>query len=291
MFWREDFPMLRILTDTASDFDLEEAASLGITVLPMEITIGGQKFKDRYDLTPDRFYEMLIESSDMPHTSQINSYTFEQEYEKIRAAGDSAIVILMSSRLSGTYQNAVIAAREYNNIHVIDSRNGSIGEQLLVRYAVMLRNRNREMDDIIHRLEVRRNQVRVLALLDTLEYVKKGGRLGTAAAAFGTLLSIKPVLTVENGKIKILGKARGSRNGNNFLNKEIVATGIESRLPVAVAYSGLDHTKLDHYIEDSRPIWEGMIDSLPVSQLGSTIGTHAGPGTIVVAYFMKQPKA
>lgn len=283
--------MLRILTDTASDFDLEEAASLGITVLPMEITIGGQKFKDRYDLTPDRFYEMLIESSDMPHTSQINSYTFEQEYEKIRAAGDSAIVILMSSRLSGTYQNAVIAAREYNNIHVIDSRNGSIGEQLLVRYAVMLRNRNREMDDIIHRLEVRRNQVRVLALLDTLEYVKKGGRLGTAAAAFGTLLSIKPVLTVENGKIKILGKARGSRNGNNFLNKEIVATGIESRLPVAVAYSGLDHTKLDHYIEDSRPIWEGMIDSLPVSQLGSTIGTHAGPGTIVVAYFMKQPKA
>ena len=291
MFWREDFPMLRILTDTASDFDLEEAASLGITVLPMEITIGGQKFKDRYDLTPDRFYEMLIESSDMPHTSQINSYTFEQEYEKIRAAGDSAIVILMSSRLSGTYQNAVIAAREYNNIHVIDSRNGSIGEQLLVRYAVMLRNRNREMDDIIHRLEVRRNQIRVLALLDTLEYVKKGGRLGTAAAAFGTLLSIKPVLTVENGKIKILGKARGSRNGNNFLNKEIVATGIESRLPVAVAYSGLDHTKLDHYIEDSRPIWEGMIDSLPVSQLGSTIGTHAGPGTIVVAYFMKQPKA
>ena len=283
--------MLRILTDTASDFDLEEAVSLGITVLPMEITIGGQKFKDRYDLTPDRFYEMLIESSDMPHTSQINSYTFEQEYEKIRAAGDSAIVILMSSRLSGTYQNAVIAAREYNNIHVIDSRNGSIGEQLLVRYAVMLRNRNREMDDIIHRLEVRRNQVRVLALLDTLEYVKKGGRLGTAAAAFGTLLSIKPVLTVENGKIKILGKARGSRNGNNFLNKEIVATGIESRLPVAVAYSGLDHTKLDHYIEDSRPIWEGMIDSLPVSQLGSTIGTHAGPGTIVVAYFMKQPKA
>ena len=278
--------MLRILTDTASDFDLEEAASLGITVLPMEITIGGQKFKDRYDLTPDRFYEMLIESSDMPHTSQINSYTFEQEYEKIRAAGDSAIVILMSSRLSGTYQNAVIAAREYNNIHVIDSRNGSIGEQLLVRYAVMLRNRNREMDDIIHRLEVRRNQVRVLALLDTLEYVKKGGRLGTAAAAFGTLLSIKPVLTVENGKIKILGKARGSRNGNNFLNKEIVATGIESRLPVAVAYSGLDHTKLDHYIEDSRPIWEGMIDSLPVSQLGSTIGTHAGPGTIVVAYFI-----
>ena len=282
--------MLRILTDTASDFDLEEAAALNITLLPMEITVGDQTYKDRFDLTPDRFYEMLIESSDLPHTSQINSYTFEQEFEKIQDAGDSAIVILMSSRLSGTYQNAVLAAREYSNIRVVDSKSGSIGEQLLVRYALMLRSKNREIDEIVHRLEVRRNQIRVLALLDTLEFAKKGGRLGTAAAAFGTLLSIKPVLTVENGKIKILGKARGSRNGNNFLNKEIASTGIESRLPVAVAYSGLDHSKLDHYIEDSRSIWEGVIDHMPVSQLGSTIGTHAGPGTIVVAYFMKQPK-
>jgi DegV family protein with EDD domain len=233
---------------------------------------------------------MLIESSDLPHTSQINSYTFEQEYEKIQESGDSAIVILMSSRLSGTYQNAVLAARDYDNIHVVDSKNGSIGEQLLVRYAVMLRDKKRDPDDIVRRLEVRRNQIRVLALLDTLEYVKRGGRLGAAAAAFGTLLSIKPVLTVENGKLKVLGKARGSRNGNNFLNKEIMETGIEPRLPAAVAYSGLDHSKLDHYIEDSRHIWEGLIDHLPMSQLGSTIGTHAGPGTIVVAYFMKQPK-
>ena len=105
--------MLRILTDTAADFDLEEAKSLGITVLPMEITIGDKTYKDRYELTPDRFYEMLIESSDLPHTSQINSYTFEEEFRKIQDAGDNAIVILMSSKLSGTYQNAVVAARDY----------------------------------------------------------------------------------------------------------------------------------------------------------------------------------
>ena len=263
--------MIRILTDTASDFDLEEAAELGVTMLPMEITIGDESFRDRYDLTPDRFYEMLIESSDLPHTSQINSYAFEQEYIKIQAAGDSAIVILMSSKLSGTYQNAVIAAKEYENIRVVDSETGSVGEQLLVRYALMLRDKGREIDDIVHRLEVRKKQIRVLALLDTLEYVK--------------------ILTVENGKIKILGKARGSRNGNNFLNKEIMETGIEYRLPVAAAYSGLDRTKLDHYIEDSRSIWEGVIGEIPVSQLGSTIGTHAGPGTIVVAYFMRRAKA
>lgn len=281
--------MIRILTDTASDFDLKEAEELGITVLPMEITIGDESFKDRYDLTPDRFYEMLIESSELPHTSQINSYTFEQEFQKIHKAGDSAVVILMSSKLSGTYQNAVIAAEDYDEIKIVDSRNGSVGEQILVRYALMLRNKKRELDDIVRRLEGRRSQVRVLALLDTLEYVRKGGRMGAAAAAFGTLLSIKPVLTVENGKLKVLGKARGSRNGNNLLNSEIQRTGIESRLPAAVAYSGLDHSKLDHYIEDSRSIWEGVIKDLPMSQLGSTIGTHAGPGTIVVAYFMKQP--
>ena len=162
------------------------------------------------------------------------------------------------------------------------------GEQILVRYALMLRDKGRRLDDMVRRLEVRRNQIRILALLDTLEYVKKGGRMGPAAAAFGTLLSIKPVLTLENGKLKVLGKARGSRMGNNLLNTEIGKTGIESRLPAAVAYSGLDHKKLDHYIEDSRPIWEGVLKDLPMSQLGSTIGTHAGPGTIVVAYFMKQ---
>ncbi len=282
--------MIQIITDTAADFDLEEASALGITVLPMEIMFGDETFKDRFDLTPNRFYEMLIESSELPHTSQINGYTFEQEFEKIHEAGDSAIVILLSSKLSGTYQNAVLAAEDYDEIKVVDSLSGSIGEQILVRYALMLRDKGRELDDIVHRLEVRRNQVRVLALLDTLEYVRKGGRLGAAAAAFGTLLSIKPVVTVENGKIKILGKARGSRNGSNFLNTEIQKTGIEHRLPVAVAYSGLDHNKLDHYIEDSRAIWEDLIDDLPMSQLGSTIGTHAGPGTIVVAYFMKQPK-
>lgn len=280
--------MIRILTDTAADFDLEEASRLGITVLPMEISIGDQSFRDRYDLTPDRFYEMLIESSELPHTSQINSYAFEQEFEKIHAAGDSAVVILMSSKLSGTYQNAVLAAEDYDEIRVVDSLNGSIGEQLLVRYALMLRDRGRDLDDMVRRLEYRRGQIRILALLDTLEYVKKGGRMGPAAAAFGTLLSIKPVLTLENGKLKVLGKARGSKAGNNLLNTEIAKTGIESRLPAAVAYSGLEHTKLDRYIEDSRPIWEGVLDDLPMSQLGSTIGTHAGPGTIVVAYFMKQ---
>ncbi len=282
--------MIRIITDTAADFDLEEASALGITVLPMGITIGNESFKDRYDLTPDRFYELLIESSELPHTSQINSYAFEQEFEKVHEAGDSAVVILVSSKLSGTYQNAVIAAEDYDEIKIVDSRTGSIGEQLLVRYALMLRDKGRELDDIVHRLEVRRNQIRVLALLDTLEYIRKGGRLGATAAAFGKLLSIKPVVTVENGKIKVLGKARGSRNGNNLLNSEIQRTGIEHRLPVAVAYSGLEHSKLDHYIEDSRSIWEGLIDDIPMSQLGSTIGTHAGPGTIVVAYFMKQPQ-
>lgn len=280
--------MLRIITDSGADFDLQEAAALGVTVIPLEITFGDQSFKDRYDLTPDRFYEMLIESSELPRTSQINSYTFEEEFEKVKEAGDTAIVILLSSKLSGTYQNAVVTARDYDNIYVVDSRNASIGEQILVRYAVMLRDKGRAPEDIAHRLEVRRNQIRILALLDTLEYVKRGGRMGPAAAAFGTLLSIKPVVTLENGKLKVLGKARGSKNGNNLLNTEIGKTGIETRLPAAVAYSGLEHTKLDRYIEDSRAIWEGKIQDLPVSQLGSAIGTHAGPGTVVVAYFAKQ---
>lgn len=280
--------MIRIVTDTAADFSLEEAASLNVEVLPMEITFGDKTYKDRYDITPDRFYEMLIESDELPKTSQINSYLFSEKFKEITEAGDEAVVIMVSSKLSGSCQNAQVCARDFEGIYVVDSENGSIGEQLLVRYALMLRKKGRSAQEMVRRLEVRRKQICLLAMVDTLKYLRKGGRLGPAASALGTMLSLKPVFTAEDGKLKVIGKARGSRNGKNMINQEVAKTGVEWRLPVAAAYSGLDRTVLDHYIEDSRDIWGAGFDSIPVSQVGCAIGTHAGPGTIIVAYFKKQ---
>ena len=277
--------MIRIITDSAADIDLQEAQKLQITILPMQIQFGEQSFLDRYEITADAFYQKLIETDTLPSTSQINPYTFEEEFEKVNASGDSAIVILVGADLSGTSQNAHLAAADYDNIYVIDSRNVTVGEQCLVRLAVLLRDKGKNAAEIADILDEKKEKVTILALLDTLEYLKKGGRISAAAAAIGNLLVIKPVITVRDGKIAVAGKARGSRSGNNLLMEQIRNGGIDYSLPLILGYSGLDRSLLDKYIEDSRCILDGHTDQLYISQMGSTIGTHAGPGAIAAGFF------
>ena len=277
--------MIRIITDSASDFELSEAERLNVTVLPMQIQFGNASFLDRYEFTADTFYQKLIETDALPSTSQINPYTFEAEYRKIHSAGDSAVVILVGSDLSGTYQNAVLAAADYDNIYVIDSKNVTVGEQCLVRLAVQLRDAGTGASEIADILIQKRENVTILALLNTLEYLKKGGRISAAAAAVGNLLVIKPVITLQDGKIAVIGKARGSKSGNNLLIEQIKKEGIDFSLPLVLGYSGLERTLLNKYIEDSRFLWDANITFPEISQMGSTIGTHAGPGAVAVGFF------
>lgn len=277
--------MIRILTDSASDLELEDAKALDVTVLPMQIQFGETSYLDRFEITANEFYQKLIESDDLPSTSQINPYTFEQEFEKIKAAGDSAIVILVGSDLSGTYQNAALCAEDYDSIYVIDSKNVTVGEQCLVRLAARLREEGMTAAEIAEQLNEKKEKVAILALLDTLEYLKKGGRISPAAAAVGNLLVIKPVITIREGKIAIAGKARGSKSGNNLLMEQIKKEGIDYSMPLALGFSGLDRSLLDKYVEDSRVLWDGHSDIMTVSQMGSTIGTHAGPGAVAVGFF------
>ncbi len=277
--------MIRIITDSASDFELSEAEKLNVTVLPMQIQFGNASFLDRYEITADTFYQKLIETDALPSTSQINPYTFEAEYRKIHSAGDSAVVILVGSDLSGTYQNAVLAAADYDNIYVIDSKNVTVGEQCLVRLAVQLRDAGTGASEIADILIQKRENVTILALLNTLEYLKKGGRISAAAAAVGNLLVIKPVITLQDGKIAVIGKARGSKSGNNLLIEQIKKEGIDFSLPLVLGYSGLERTLLNKYIKDSRFLWDANITFPEISQMGSTIGTHAGPGAVAVGFF------
>ena len=223
----------------------------------------------------------------MPTTSQISPYDFEKKFEEIEAAGDTAVVITLSSLLSGTYQSATIAASDYEDcITVVDSLNVCIGEQNLVMLAVRLRDQGLSAVEIASQLEDAKHRVKVLAVFDTLEYLKRGGRISKTAAWAGNVLSIKPVISIEKGEVAILGKARGSKNGNNILIQQISqSNGIDFSMPYTLAYSGLSDVLLQKYITDSSAIWEGHTDSLPVSTIGATIGTHAGPGAIAVSYF------
>ena len=223
----------------------------------------------------------------LPKTSQAVPADFSDIFEKIAAAGESAVVITLSSKLSGTWQSAMIAAREYeDSVYVVDSRNVAIGAAILAKLALRLVDEGMGAREIAERLEKEREKICLIAMLDTLEYLKKGGRISAAAAFAGGVLSIKPVVCIRDGEIVILGKARGSKQGNNLLVSEIRKTGgIDFTKPILLGYTGLDDTLLQKYIEDSKALWEEGISSLETTMIGSVIGTHAGPGAVAVAFF------
>lgn len=279
---------ITIITDSASD--ISQNNNKGVTVLPMTITFGEENYEDGVSLTPDNFYMKLIESSALPKTSQVSPYAFGQAYENSLKSADYVIVITLSSKLSGTYQSAYIAADDYDGrVFVIDSENVTVGEQILVDYALSLIDKGIEVNTIVSQLNTMKKRIRLVALLDTLEYLKKGGRISSGAAFLGNVLSIKPVIAIVDGEVSFLGKARGSKQGNNFLIQQVdTYGGIDYSLPVLLGYTGCSTVLMDKYIKDSSSLWEGRIPVPDIIQVGATIGTHIGPGGIAVAFFSKE---
>lgn len=276
---------IRIITDSASEMVNDE----NITVLPLTITFGDTEYADGVTLSHREFYEKLIESDELPTTSQIPPFAFAEELKKAQANGEYAIIITLSSKLSGTYNSACIAAKDFADMaHVIDSANVCIGEKILVQYALDLLNSGATAQEIIEKTEAKAPQVCVIGLLNTLEYLRRGGRISNISGTLGEILAIKPVITIENGEVAILGKARGSRKGSNLLTEQIEKKGgIDFSLPFALAYSGLDDSILQKYISDQAQLWQEHTDTLPIDCIGATIGTHVGPGGIAVAFFHK----
>ena len=226
---------ITIITDSASD--ISQNNNKGVTVLPMTITFGEENYEDGVSLTPDNFYMKLIESSALPKTSQVSPYAFGQAYENSLKSADYVIVITLSSKLSGTYQSACIAADDYDGrVFVIDSENVTVGEQILIDYALSLIDKGIEVNTIVSQLNTMKKRIRLVALLDTLEYLKKGGRISSGAAFLGNVLSIKPVIAIVDGEVSFLGKARGSKQGNNFLIQQVdTYGGIDYSLPSFLA--------------------------------------------------------
>lgn len=275
---------MRIIVDSTSDLTPEIKKQ--VHIVPLTVHFGDEEFIDGVTIDHKQFYEKLIETDVHPSTSQASPAAFEAEYEKAREEG--AVVITLSAKLSGTYQSAVIAAEEYENIYVVDSTSVAIGTSILVELAVRLANQGLEAKEIARQLEEAKKKIVLVALVDTLEYLKKGGRISKSVAAFGTMLNIKPVLGVEDGEIQVLGKARGSKMGNNMLVQQIdKAGGIDFTKPVLLGYTGLSDAMLLKYINDSKYLWEGNLPEVRYTTIGSVIGTHAGPGAVAVAFFKK----
>lgn len=278
---------IRIITDSTSDFGPWEAVGLGLGIVPLKTRFGTEEYIDGVTITPREFYEKLIEGDVLPTTSQPSPAQFEAEFAKAVDAGDEVVAITISGELSGTYQSAVIAAERFGDrVHVVDSRSASIGAQILVRLAMRLLAGGMSAPELAERLERERERISVIALLDTLEYLKRGGRISSAVAFAGGILSIKPVVTIIEGHIQLVGKARGSKNGNNLLTEYIKKCGgVDFTMPLMLGYTGISDALLQKYVRDSAHLWAGHASELPVSAIGSVIGTHGGPGAVAVAFF------
>ena len=274
----------RIIVDSTAD--LMPEFKKRVYTVPLTVSFGEKEYIDGVTIDHKAFYEKLIESDELPTTSQATPDAFIKELEKAKEAGEAAVVITLASKFSGTYQSATIAAADYENVYVVDSTSAAMGSGILVELAFRLLDEGKNAKEITDILNEEKKKIVIVALLDTLEYLKKGGRISKAVAFAGGVLNIKPVISVTDGEINMLGKAGGSKMGNNLLVQEIdKAGGIDFSKPVLLGYSGISDALLQKYIEDSRHIWDGNLKEVRYTTVGSVIGTHAGPGAVVVAFF------
>ena len=276
----------RIVVDSTADI-LPEYLNQ-IHTVPLTVSFGDEEYIDGVTIDHRTFYQKLIETDAMPSTSQASPAAFAEQYDQAAAADEEVVVITISSKLSGTYQSAMIAAAGRSSVYVVDSENASVGCGILVGLALRYLRDGMTASAIAEKLQEDKKKIIVIALLDTLEYLKRGGRISKAAAFAGGLLNIKPVISIADGEIQLLGKARGSKMGNNLLAQQIQKVGgIDFTKPVLLGYTGLSDVLLQKYIEDSSYLWSTSLDAVRYVSIGSVIGAHAGPGAIAVAFFRK----
>ena len=280
--------MVKLLIDSAADIGAAEAKKLGIEMISMVISFGDEEYFDGVNLSPKEFYQKLEKSKVNPKTAQISPFRFEEAFEKGTEKGDELVVITISSKLSGTYAAAAQAAEKFKGkVFVLDSLSATAGERLLAQYALRLIGNGLSGKEILEELERVKTKVCVMGVLDTLEYLKRGGRISGAVAFVGGVLNVKPVVRVIGGEVKMVGKARGQKKGYELMNGIVrELDGIDFSMPYGVLWTGTDESIAQKYVTESADIFEGNADA-PTYMMGSTIGTHVGPGVVGIAFFQK----
>lgn len=278
---------IRIITDSASDISANEFPNL--KVLPLNIYFGEEEFLDNVTITNKEYYLRLTTGDILPKTSQVTPYAFEQAIQEALDAGEKAIVITISSKLSGTHQSAHIAASNFDSkdVAVVDSLLASVSERTLVLYAYQLVNEGKSFEEIVKTLEEVKGKVKLVGLLDTLEYLKKGGRISAAAAIFGSALSIKPIIQLVEGAVEVADKARGKKNGIEATLKYLREHPVNTDMPVSIGYAGVEPDLLGQVVDASKSGDNINLESWPIASVGATIGTYTGPNSVILGYFEK----
>ncbi|MCF0258809.1 MAG: DegV family protein [Erysipelotrichaceae bacterium] len=275
---------VKLITDSASDMGTMQNDI--ITCIPLKVRFGLDEYLDGVNLTHEEFYDKLENSGEFPQTSQAGPYEWTEAIEKELANGaDEIIIITLSSKVSGTFQSASLAAAEYDNVYVVDSKQVTIGEMLLVRLAEKLIREGKGAKEIVEILEKEKERILLIAMVDTLEYLAKGGRISGLAAAAGSMLNLKPIIGVDDGIVVTYGKARGVKKGQASMNVQIArAGGIDFDMPYYVGFTG-DRSKAEDYLKNHHEFLKADEHDLGPYSVGGTIGTHAGPGAVTIAFF------
>lgn len=275
---------VKIIIDSTAD--TPSSLRQRFSVVPLTIRFGEEDYIDGVTITHQEFYHKLVGSDLLPTTSQPTPAAFAQAFDAEIRQGNQVVVITISSKLSGTYQSACIAATDYpGQVYVVDSQSAALGSGILAELALKLADSGIGAAEIAERLTQERERIVLLAVIDTLEYLKKGGRVSKTVAFAGELLSIKPIISVPGGEIAVIGKARGAKQGNSMLIKQIEADSPDLDMPFLLGYAGTSDEPLVRFAADSARLWSSHAGELPSTIVSSVIGTHVGPGAVAVAYF------
>lgn len=277
--------MIKIITDSAADFEPTELERLNITCIPLTVSFGDSEYQENVNLSKDQFYDLLSSSGCFPKTSQASPQILIDLFQEADENGDDAIYITLSSALSGTYQSAMMAQQLVGSdrCHVVDSRNGTGGQRMVVEYAAKLRDEGCSASEIIEKLEVMRDRIELYACIDTLEYLYLGGRISHTVYKLGNLARIKPIISVDvDGRVVIPAKVMGMRKGMDFLCKRAETKAPDTDFPFYVMYT------------NNRAVGQALAEkvremgiSVPeerIIQVGAAIGTHIGPEACGLVY-------
>ncbi|MCL1845676.1 MAG: DegV family protein [Defluviitaleaceae bacterium] len=278
--------MIRIITDTASDITAKQAEKLNVHLMPISVTFGDDPYDQLRDEDFTHFYEKQATSETMATTSLISPGEYLEVFQKAKNAGETLIVIPLSSKLSGSFQSAELAKNmaEYKDIHIIDTNQIATAQRIVVEYAACLRDEGKSAEEIVDAVLDVSGRIRLYASLDTLKFLVKGGRISKTAGFMGSMLSIKPIICIEDGAVSAAGKAKGREAANkkilSFIDGEF-----DPEFPVHFLYTA-NREAANGFIALATA--EHDIKNSVVYPIGGVIGTHAGPNAVGMAWVQKK---
>jgi DegV family protein with EDD domain len=275
--------VVRIVTDSTADLTPEQQRAAGITVVPLNVHFGDEVFRDHVDLSADEFFRRLKASAQLPRTSQPSVGAFEEAYRKLLDGGDEVVSVHLSSKVSGTYNSALMAAQSVGDgkIDVVDSLSTSMALGFMALEGAKLARAGRDRQAVAECLQGLVPKARVICVVDTLTYLERGGRIGKARALLGSLLNVKPILQLKDGEVVPVGRARGRPQSLSRLVELLQRDGKVSQLAIMHGAAQTDAEQLRERVASSYP---GM--DIQLTEIGAVLGTHTGPGVIGFTYLV-----